>query len=121
MLLSFLEAQQVSIAELSAAVELEPDVLMADEGMPLNAYLKLQEWAAERFHTPHLGLKLAQKCRAHDFGIAGFLFTSAATFGEFFKLLEHYLPIVMKGSAFQFIDHGELSEVRYTIETVNIE
>jgi AraC-like DNA-binding protein len=115
-LMDFFDSHKVDIAEMAAVVDMEPDALIDEHGnMPQIAYLKLVQWAAERFQMPHLGLWMAETHDTSQFGVIGFLYTCSPNFGECCKLLLRYQRIIMTGSEFQFIDDGDLIEARFTM------
>ncbi|BFM14697.1 AraC family transcriptional regulator [Maricurvus nonylphenolicus] len=120
--MDFFDSHKVDIAELAAVVNMDPDTLLDEQGnMPQIAYLKLVEWAADRFQMPHLGLWMAENHDTSQFGVIGFLYTCSSNFGEFCKLLQRYQRIIMTGSEFQFIDDDDLIEARFTTSIDDVE
>lgn len=121
-LMDFFDSHKVDISELAAVVNMEPEALIDEHGnMPEIAYLKLVQWAAERFQMPHLGLWMAETHDTSQFGVIGFLYTCASNFGEFCELLLRYQRIIMTGSEFQFVEDGDLVEARFIINIDDVE
>jgi len=121
-LMDFFDSHKVGISELAAVLNMEPEALIDEHGnMPAIAYLKLVQWAAERFKMPHLGLWMAETHDTSQFGVIGFLYTCSPNFGEFCKLLLRYQRIIMTGSEFQFVEDGDLVEARFIINIDDVE
>ncbi|NIB44704.1 AraC family transcriptional regulator [Pseudomaricurvus alkylphenolicus] len=117
-LLDYFKAQQVDFVTLANVSGQDPATLVDSKGtMSLDAYLQLFTWAAEYFHEPHLGIQLANNASVDDFGVFGFLSSSAATFGDFCKLVERYQRILMQGEAFEFFRHPDMIEIRFCVDT----
>jgi len=117
-LLSYLESKSVEVSTLAESSDLcESQFSGVQSSLPLDGYLKLFEWSADHFNEPHLGLKLAGSAEEDDYGLFGFLTTSAGTIGELCELSERYQRILMSGETIEFIRHRDLIEARFSIST----
>jgi len=117
-LLSYFDDKKVDKAKLSEVSGLDSSYFSTPHNaLPLDAYLKLFEWAAEYFSKPHLGLELARSAATDDYGLFGFIATSAETVGELCELSERYQRILMQGETIEYIRDGDFVEARFSVST----
>lgn len=87
--------------------------------IPMEDYLQLMSWAADRLGKKHLGLELALALSVNpdpsDFGINGFLNKNSATVGDAWEMTERYQSILMRGMFADLHKHGDSAELRYQI------
>ena len=70
--------------------------------LPIDDYLKLFAWGAERLSAPHLGLDIADQMQGSKLGIFGYLIQNSPTVVALCENIERYQPIFMRGMEFSF-------------------
>ncbi len=83
--------------------------------LPIDDYLMMLAWGADRLGAPHLGLDIAQEMQAHDLGIYGYLIKNSPTVAALCDATEHYQPIFMRGMGFTFFTTVEEFEAQWHI------
>lgn len=83
--------------------------------LPIDDYLLLFAWAADRLSAPHLGLDIAQQLQADELGIYGYLLKNSPTVGDLCEAAERYQPIFMRGMGFTCHTTAQQLEVRWQI------
>jgi AraC-like DNA-binding protein len=113
--LNYLFEKGVSPAEISTVLSRDIERSHSSQFLPIDDYLLLLAWGAERLGSPHLGLDMAQQLQAHDLGIYGYLIKNSPTVNALCEATEHYQPIFMRGMAFGFLITEEELEVSWKI------
>jgi AraC-like DNA-binding protein len=113
--LRYLLEKGVSHTEISAVlsrkIDRSPDSLF----LPIDDYLLLFAWAADRLSAPHLGLDIAHELQPHELGIYGYLIKNSSTVGDLCEMAERYQPIFMRGMGYTILTGAQQFEVRWEI------
>lgn len=113
-LLRYLLQAGVSLGEISLAAGHR--INDADDAyLPIEDYLCLFGWSADRLSAPHLGLDIADLAQAESFGILGYLLKNAPTVAVYCDMLERYQPVLMTGMKFTFRTSGRQLEVQWEV------
>lgn len=105
----------VSHSEITTALSRDIDSSPRHLFLPIDDYLLLFAWAADRLDNPHLGLDIAQQLQGYELGIYGYLAKNSATVGNFCDTVERYQPIFMRGMGFTCLTTAQQLEVRWKI------
>lgn len=113
-LVGYLLQAGISLEEISAAAGHRIDDA-TDVYLPVDGYLRLFGWSANRLSAPHLGLDIADLAKAESFGILGYLLKNAPTVAVYCEMLERYQPVLMTGMQFTFRTTGRQLEVQWEV------
>jgi AraC-like DNA-binding protein len=83
--------------------------------LPIDDYLLLFGWSAERLSAPHIGLDIAEQLSTRDIGIFGYLIRNSPTVAAFCDAVVRYQPLFMRGMEFSFRKLGREFEIRWQI------
>lgn len=114
-ILHYLFEKSVSPAEVSAVLSRKIDPSSDSLFLPIDDYLSLFAWAAQRLKAPHLGLDIAQELQAQELGIYGYLLNNSPTVGDLCETAVRYQPIFMRGMGFTILTVAQQLEVRWNI------
>lgn len=83
--------------------------------LPIDDYLTLFGWSAERLSAPHVGLDIAEQLSTRDIGIFGYLIRNSPTVAAFCDAVVRYQPLFMRGMEFSFKKLDGQFEIRWQI------
>ncbi len=87
--------------------------------LPLNHYLKLFEWAADKLSDPLLGVHVAEAMQPGKLGIFGHLVSNGATLQQSLDFVERYHCIFNTSFAFSFTYNENSARCIYTSPPVS--
>src|SRR5215475_13638240 len=98
---------------LLAAVGLDPQALMANDGrVPAEPVLRLWRTAAELCGDPGFGLSLFDHLQSYYFGGLALAVHGSATFGDALRRIARFFALINQQGGLELVDDGPLVRVR---------
>lgn len=105
-----------SVAELLAAIGLEPQQMLDPDGrVPGDAAKRAWQVAAERCGDPHFGLSVSALVQPLDFGALGYVLYSSATLRETLHRLSTFFRLLRQQAALTLIEEPEIARIRLSL------
>jgi AraC-like DNA-binding protein len=98
--------------KLLAAVDLDPQSLMANGRVPAEPVLRLWRVAAELCGDPGFGLSVADHLQSYYFGGLAFAVHGSATFGDALRRVARFFAVVNQHGGLELVDDGPRVRVR---------
>ncbi len=115
-LIDLLLSRQVSISEICTCLNM-PSTAKEQQlyKLPLKDYLKVLNWAAERFSDDHFGLTTADHIQSDSFGPVLYLSLNTATLRELFQSIDQFDTLISPGLNINFIEEPLTSRLEYKL------
>lgn len=108
-----------SVAELLAAIGVEPQQMLDPDGrVPTHVARRAWHVAAERCGDPHFGLSVAALVQPLEFGALGYAIYSSATIGEALRRFATFFRLLEQRAALAVIEEPEMVRVRFVVDPV---
>ncbi len=116
MVMAAAAARGVPPGKLLAAIDLDPQTLIATDGrVPAEVVLRAWQAAGELSGDPAFGLSVVEHLSADYLGGFGFAIHASATLGGALKRLARFFPLVNQHAALELIEDGAVVRVRIAV------
>ena len=105
-----------SVAELLAAIGLEPQQMLDPDGrVPGDVARRAWHVAAERCCDPHFGLSVSALVQPLEFGALGYALYSSATLRETLRRFSTFFRLVQQKATLTLIEEPEVARIRFSL------